>query len=255
MLEIIQLAVLHDNYIYVAHDAAGEKTVVIDPAVAEPVLEVLRQKGWGLDYIFNTHHHWDHIGANNYLKQQTGCRIFASCYDKKRIDGVDTLLHDGDCVQIGEQTATVLETPGHTLGHIVYYFANSAALFCGDTLFSLGCGRLFEGTAQQMRQSLAKIARLPANTRIFCAHEYTQANAAFALSIDSDNPQLHQASARINKLANEGKPTVPSTVQLELACNPFLRAHKKALRQAVNMPDAHPDAVFAEIRRRKDNFG
>ena len=192
MIEIIQLPVLTDNYIYLIHEPVSGQTAVIDPAVSQPVLDCLSAKGWTLNFILNTHHHWDHVGANLELKEQTNCQILASESDYSTIPGIDKGLKHGDTIKLGDQVAKVIATPGHTLGHIVYHFSKSNALFCGDTLFSMGCGRLFEGSAEQMWISLQQLKKLPRETRIYCAHEYTQANSRFALTLEPDNQQLLQ---------------------------------------------------------------
>ncbi len=254
MLEIIQLAVLNDNYIYIVYDPKSKQTAVIDPAIAEPVIDVLNKKGWSLDFIFNTHHHSDHVGANLELKEHFACKIYASRKDRSRIPGVDILLADGDEVSVGNYTAKVMAVPGHTLGHIAYYFSENKALFCGDTLFSMGCGRLFEGTAEQMWHSLQQIKELPKQTKIYCAHEYTQANGKFALSIDPDNKQLQQKIAQVYELRLANKATIPSILEEELETNPFLRADNKAIQENIKMLDKPVIAVFENIRKMKDYF-
>jgi len=254
MLEIIQIPVLNDNYIYIIHDPVSTETAVIDPAVSQPVLDCLKTKGWSLTYILNTHHHYDHVGANLDLKQKTNCQVLASTTDKSRIPGIDKHLKQGDEVKLGNQIAHVIETPGHTLGHIVYHFSNSNALFCGDTLFSMGCGRLFEGTAEQMWHSLQQIKQLPIETNIYCAHEYTQANGCFALTLEPDNKQLQQRIQQVNQLRAINKATIPSTLEQELATNPFLREKSLELQQSINMTQQTPVDVFTKIRLLKDNF-
>lgn len=254
MLEIIQLPVLNDNYIYLLHDADSGETAAIDPAVAEPVREVLQSKGWRLNYIFNTHHHGDHVGGNLQLKQQTGCKVVGANSDKARISGLDIGIEDGDEIRLGSHVFKVMATPGHTLGHIVFYGADSQTLFCGDTLFSLGCGRLFEGSAEQMWQSLQRLKALPESTRIYCAHEYTHANGRFALSVEADNPALQQRLAEVAELRRQNQSTLPSTLAQELATNPFLREHSTSIRQAVNGENDSPAEIFAKVRRLKDQF-
>ncbi len=255
MLAIIQIPVLTDNYIYLLHDAASHKTAVVDPTEAQPVLTFLDQQGWSLDYIFNTHHHWDHVGGNRELKEKTGCLILASTYDQNRIPAIDQTLNDGDIITLGAETIEIIATPGHTLGHIVYFCRQQHALFCGDTLFSLGCGRLFEGSAEQMFQSLAKIKALPDHTKIYCAHEYTQANARFALSIEPDNETLSAYANKIELLRKQGQATIPSTLATEKACNPFLRTDQESIRRSLDMKE-HTDevAIFARLRKLKDQF-
>ncbi|PPD30155.1 MAG: hydroxyacylglutathione hydrolase [Methylomonas sp.] len=255
MLDILLLPVLTDNYIYLLHEPVSGATAVVDPAIAEPVLAVLQENGWQLDYIFNTHHHHDHVGANLQLRQATGCKIAGAANDSTRIPGIDIALSDGDCITLGDQTFQVICTPGHTSGHIVYYCADSQALFCGDTLFSLGCGRLFEGTAEQMWHSLQKLKNLPSDTRIYCAHEYTQANGRFALSLEAHNLDLQHRLMEVAALRANNQPTLPSTIALEMATNPFLRENSTSLRAAISAsPDDSPVTVFAKIRKLKDQF-
>lgn len=254
MLEIIQLPVLTDNYIYIIHEPNSKETAVVDPAIAEPVLDLLNSKGWELNYILNTHHHSDHVGANLELKNQTGCQIIGFGQDQQRIPGIDIKLKQGDEIKLGNQIAKVIETPGHTLGHIVYYFADSNALFCGDTIFSMGCGRLFEGTAEQMWHSLQLLKNLPNRTKIYCAHEYTQANSRFALTLEPDNKQLIKRIAEVNSLREDNKSTIPSSIEQELLTNPFLREDSLALQQSIDMTSQPAVEVFRKIRQLKDNF-
>lgn len=254
MLEIIQLPVFNDNYIYLLHDPDSLETAVVDPALAQPVLDTLAEKNWQLNYIFNTHHHWDHVDGNLELKELTRCKIIASEYDRNRIPGIDITVNHGDKIKLGTATLEIIATPGHTLGHIAYYCADSHALFCGDTLFSMGCGRLFEGTAEQMWQSLQLLQALPASTRIYCAHEYTLANGNFAMTIEADNPSLHQRLTEVAQLRKESKSTVPSTLAQELVTNPFLREKCLSVQQSLNMVDQPAVKVFAKIRQLKDNF-
>ncbi|MDD2760177.1 MAG: hydroxyacylglutathione hydrolase [Methylomonas sp.] len=255
MLQILQLNALSDNYIYLLHDAERGETAVVDPADAEPVLEALHQKGWSLNYIFNTHHHGDHVGANLQLKQATACKIVGALADRQRIPGIDIAVEEGDTIGLGRQSFRIISTPGHTSGHIVYYCQDSAALFCGDTLFSLGCGRLFEGSAEEMWQSLQKLKTLPHDTRIYCAHEYTEANGRFALTIEMDNQALHDRQAEVAELRRLCLATVPSTLAMELATNPFLREQSPSLRRAIGASDTDsPAQVFAKVRLLKDSF-
>jgi len=254
MLKIIQIPVLTDNYIYLLHDTESGTTAVVDPALSQPVLDELKRQGWRLDWILNTHHHPDHVGGNLELKAQTGCKVIAANSDKDRIPGVDKGVDNGNVIKIGQYAAKVLATPGHTSGHIVYYFADAAALFCGDTLFAMGCGRLFEGSAEQMWQSLQKIKALPGDTRIYCAHEYTQANGRFALTVEPENQALQQRMLEVNELRTENRSAVPSILQQELDTNPFLREDSLALQRQINRKGGTPVSVFAEIRRLKDHF-
>ena len=253
-LEIHQIAVLNDNYVYLAHDTETGSTAVVDPAVGGPVLDSLVAKGWTLTHILNTHHHNDHTGGNLELKQQTGCIIVGPKADAERIPGIDVEVSDGDTYQIGNATAKVFDVPGHTRGHIAYWFSESDALFSGDTLFSMGCGRLFEGTPAQMVNSLAKFMALPDQTQIFCAHEYTQANGRFAISIEPGNEALQSRMIEVNSLRIAGKPTVPSTIGVEKDTNPFLRSSSEELQKTLGLVGGDLVDVFAETRKLKDNF-
>jgi hydroxyacylglutathione hydrolase len=254
MLEIHQIPVLSDNYVYLAHDAASGQTAVVDPATTDEVFAALEEKGWQLTHILNTHHHMDHVGGNEVLKAATGCTIVGPKADAERIPGIDVALADGDSYALGGSEAKVFDVPGHTKGHIAFWFEDSDALFCGDTLFALGCGRLFEGTPQQMWDSLSKFRDLPAQTQVYCAHEYTQSNAAFAVTVEPDNENLISRAAEIDALRAEGKRTVPSSLAEELATNPFLRPDSPDLQRTLGLEGADLVAVFAETRKRKDNF-
>jgi hydroxyacylglutathione hydrolase len=253
-LEIEQIPVLSDNYVHLVHEPQAGVTAVVDPAVAAPVLERLRQRGRTLDWILSTHHHADHTAGNLELKQATGCRIAGARKDAARIPGIDLGLVEGDRFELGQALAEVFETPGHTLGHISYWFAAPKALFCADTLFSLGCGRVFEGNFEQMWRSLSKLAALPDDATVYCAHEYTQSNARFALSVDPDNPALKARAAEVERQRAAGRPTVPTMLGEERKANPFLRPHDPAIRQRLGLADASDAEVFAELRRRKDRF-
>lgn len=221
-LEITVLALLKDNYGFLLRDNENDLTAVVDPSDSDQVIAYLEAKGCDLDFVFNTHHHWDHTGGNQGLKARYGCKIVGPEYDRGRIPDLDHGLKDGDVFQFGDHKADILYIPGHTSGHIAYWFAESAAVFTGDTLFSLGCGRLFEGTPQQMRDSLHRLASLPEETAVFCGHEYTEENARFALTLASTNPQLAERVKEVRILRSAKKPTVPSTIRSEIACNPFL---------------------------------
>lgn len=254
MLEIHQIPVLADNYVYLAHDAASGQTAVVDPATTDEVFAALEEKGWQLTHILNTHHHMDHVGGNEVLKAATGCTIVGPKADAERIPGIDVALADGDSYALGDSKAKVFDVPGHTKGHIAFWFEESDALFCGDTLFALGCGRLFEGTPQQMWDSLSKFRDLPGQTQVYCAHEYTQSNAAFAVTVEPDNENLISRAAEIDALRAQGKRTVPSSLAVELATNPFLRPDSPDLQRTLGLEGADLVAVFAETRKRKDNF-
>jgi hydroxyacylglutathione hydrolase len=251
-LEIDLIPVLSDNYVYLLHEPVQGMTAVVDPAEAEPVLDRLRQQGRRLDLALITHHHADHIGGLLALKAATSCRAVGPRADAGRIPGLDQLVGEGDPVALGALTAQVIETPGHTSGHISYWFPEVEALFCADTLFALGCGRLFEGDAPTMWRSLGKLMALPDSTRVYCGHEYTLSNARFALTIDPDNAALKERAAEVEALRARGEPTIPSTIGLEKATNPFLRAADPGLRRRLGLEQAADAEVFGEIRRRKD---
>lgn len=251
-LEVELLPALSDNYVYLLRDNASGTTGVVDPALAPPVLDRLRALGRKLDWALITHHHADHVGGLLEVKAATGCRVVGPRADAGRIEGLDLLVDQGDTFAFGDQEVRVIATPGHTSGHVSYFFPDGAALFCGDTLFALGCGRLFEGDAPTMWRSLGKLAALPDATRVYCGHEYTLSNARFALTIDPDLAALQQRAAEIEAARAAGRPTIPSTIGLEKATNPFLRAADPAIRRRLGLEAADDAAVFAEIRRRKD---
>ncbi|MGE5475599.1 MAG: hydroxyacylglutathione hydrolase [Bacteroidales bacterium] len=252
---IEQLAVLSDNYVYLLHEPESGATAVVDPAVAAPVLARLAERGWRLTHILNTHHHHDHTGGNLELKRATGAQVVGARRDAVRIPGIDVEVREGDTFLLGHAAAMVFETPGHTDGHIAFWFPDSQALFCGDTLFSLGCGRLFEGSAEQMWDSLLKLRDLPPDTLVHCAHEYTAANGRFARLVERDNAALSARLELVSRLRAANLPTVPTTLADEKAANPFLRADVPAVARAVGMePGSEPARVFAELRRRKDVF-
>lgn len=253
-LEIRQIPCLADNYGYLIRDAATGAVAAIDTPDVTAINDVLMNEGWRLTHILNTHHHWDHAGGNLALKEKWQCEIIGPRAEADRIPGLDRAVGDGDVVAFGQSTATVFDTPGHTSGHIIYYFADDESAFVGDTIFAMGCGRLFEGTPAQMWASLSKIAVLPPQTKLYCAHEYTQSNAAFALTVDPHNDDLKSRAREVDQLRASGTPTVPTTVAAELATNPFLRAEDDALKAAIGMSGAGAVDVFAETRRRKDNF-
>ena len=254
MLEILQIPVLSDNYVYLVREPQSGAVGVVDPAVPEPVLQEADRLGWTITHILNTHHHGDHVGGNRKIKAATGCTIVGPRADAGRIPGIDIQVGDGDTYEFGAAKATVFDVPGHTRGHIAFWFADSHALFCGDTLFALGCGRMFEGNPQQFWTSLSKLRALPDETRVYCAHEYTQANARFALSVDSGNAALVDRSKRIDEARARNEPTVPSLLGEEKATNPFLRVDDATLAANVGLAGGDPVTVFAEVRARKDSF-
>ncbi len=245
---------LEDNYGYLVHDNDSNFTACIDTPEVEPILRALDQTGWKLSHLLNTHHHFDHAGGNLEIKEKTDCVIIGARKDADRIPGIDIQMGDRDTYLFGKHEMSILETPGHTSGHVSYYFADSGIAFVGDTLFSLGCGRLFEGTAEQMWESLQKLLELPDETQIYCAHEYTQSNARFALTVEPDNEELRTRNQEIKNLRSKGKPTIPTTLGLEKRTNPFLRPDSHHLRETVGLKDASDVEVFAEVRTRKDQF-
>ena len=253
-LDVVLVPALSDNYVYLLHDSDTGATAVVDPGEAAPVEAALAERGWTLSQIVNTHHHHDHIGGNAALKAKYRAQLIGPRAEAARIPGMDVTVGAGDGVEIAGHEATVYETPGHTSGHISFHVPDSRALFCGDTLFALGCGRMFEGTPAQFWASLSTLRGLPGDTRIYCGHEYTQSNARFALSVDGGNAALRARAVEIDRLRSAGRPTVPSTLAEELGTNPFLRADDPAMAAAVGKAGAAPAEVFAEIRRRKDTF-
>ena len=253
-LEIRLVPLLSDNYGYLLHDAQTGDTAIVDPSEAAPVLAVLADAGWTLSHILNTHHHPDHIGGNAELKAATGAVIAAPRADLHRIPNVDVPLGEGDRYRVGGSEAQVFAVPGHTSGHIAFWFEADQALFSGDTLFSLGCGRLFEGTPEEMWRSLGKLRALPDATSVYCGHEYTQSNARFALTIEPGNAALEARAAEIAALRAEGKPTIPTNLGVEKATNPFLRADVAAVQAAMGLAGRPATETFAAIRRGKDNF-
>lgn len=239
-LDIIRIPVLSDNYIWLVHDAASGETMVVDPAVAEPVLDSAAARGWTITAIWNTHWHPDHTGGNAAIKAATGATVYGPAAEAARIPTLDVHLAEGDIVRLGAHVATVLETPAHTAGHITFHFANDAIAFTGDTLFAMGCGRLFEGTAEQMFANMQRLSTLPDETTVFCAHEYTESNGRYALVAEPDNTAIIARMADVVAARARGEATVPTSIGLERATNPFMRATSAAM--------------LAERRANKDAF-
>ena len=228
MLEIVRVPVLSNNYVWLLHDPRSQETVVIDPAVAEPVLEAAAARGWTIGQIWNTHWHGDHVGGNAAIKAATGCIITGPAAEAEKIATLDRLVGEGDSVRIGDHVATVMAVPAHTAGHIAYHLADDRMAFVGDTLFAMGCGRLFEGTAAQMFANMQRLADLPEDTAVYCAHEYTLSNGRFALTVEPDNAALVERVAAVEALRARDEATVPTTIGLERATNIFMRARDVA---------------------------
>ncbi|BAY15464.1 beta-lactamase-like protein [Anabaenopsis circularis NIES-21] len=257
-MRVLRLEALSDNYIFLLHNTQQNIAAVVDPAEAEPVLSKLAELNAELVAIFNTHHHHDHVGGNQQLMQRfPKLTVYGGAEDQGRIPGQQVFLQQGDRISFGDRPAEVIFVPGHTRAHIAYYFSPHTAdepgeLFCGDTLFAGGCGRLFEGTPTQMVSSLEKLRSLPDNTRVWCAHEYTLKNLQFALTVDGENTDLQQRYAEVNSFRTQGKATVPSLLGVEKRTNPFLRWEQPSLQLAANSNDAVQ--TFARIRGMKDRF-
>ena len=253
-LELITVPCLSDNYAYLAHDAATETTAVIDVPEVLPILNALRMRGWRASHVLITHHHDDHIAGVEALATATGARVIGAAADAHRLPPLDEAVAEGDRVRIGMDEGHVIAVPGHTSGHIAFHFPASRLAFTADSLMSAGCGRLFEGTPDQMWASLSKLAALPPETIICSGHEYTMSNLRFALSVDPDNAALKARAARCEKLRAEGRPTVPVTLAEERATNPFLRATDPAMKARLDMAGATDAEVFARLRGMKDRF-
>ena len=239
-LQVHMFPALNDNYGFLLHDSDTGMTASIDAPEEAPIRQALADTGWTLTHILNTHHHGDHTQANQPLKADTGCTIVGPAPEADKIPGIDVAVGDGETYEFAGHIATIHHTPGHTLGHIVYHFADDGICFAGDTLFPLGCGRVFEGTMEQMFGSMQTMAALPPETVVYSAHEYTQANAKFAVTAEPDNAALAARAEEIDRMRAAGTPTVPTTIAAELETNPFIRADSAAR--------------FTEVRTAKDNF-
>ena len=251
-LQIYQFPCLSDNFGVLIHDPEAGLTASIDAPEADKVTAALKEKGWKLTHILNTHHHADHTDGNAALKAATGCRIIGPRNEAAKIPGIDETVGGGDTFAFGSHQVQVLDTPGHTAGHITYVIPSATAAFVGDTLFSLGCGRVIEGTPQMMWESLKKLMALPKDTAVYCGHEYTQANAKFALTIEPDGAALQKRAKEVDALRAAGKATLPTTIGLELETNPFLRPHVPAIQKRLGMEGRPEWQIFAEIRERKN---
>jgi hydroxyacylglutathione hydrolase len=245
---------LKDNFGVLVHDPASGATAAVDAPEAAPVEAALKATGWRLTDILVTHHHSDHTAGIAELKRHHGCHVTAPRNEAARIPKVDTMVGEGDVVSVGSLSARVIDTPGHTAGHISYWFDKDRLAFVGDTLFSIGCGRVIEGTPEMMWESLKKLRALPDDTQIYCGHEYTQANIRFARTVEPDNQALAARAAQVEKLLAKGDPTIPVTMGEEKAANPFLRADRPEVAASVGMAGQKAADVFAEIRARKNKF-
>lgn len=250
--EIVTVPCLSDNYAFLVR--VGDKTALVDAPEAGPIHAALEERGWGLNEIWITHHHDDHVQAVDELKSRYGCKVRGSSEDGKIPVAIDMPFAPGDTFTFEGQDVHVIPVPGHTLGHIAFYMPGASALFSADSLMALGCGRVFEGTMEQMWQSLSRLMELPSDTTVYSGHEYTANNAKFALTIEPDNPMLADRAASVQIAASNGIPTVPSLMTDELQTNPFLRAGLQSVKDGLSMSDASDAEVFAEIRRRKDAF-
>ncbi|MFN3943660.1 MAG: hydroxyacylglutathione hydrolase [Allosphingosinicella sp.] len=240
MIEVVRIPVLSDNYVWLVHEPDSGETMVVDPAVAEPVLAEAEQRGWRIGQIWNTHWHPDHTGGNQAIKDATGCTVTGPAAEAARIPTLDRQVAEGDVVRLGGIEAVVMEVPAHTAGHIAYHLPSQATAFVGDTLFAMGCGRLFEGSAEQMYANLQRLAALPPETVVYPAHEYTLSNGRFALTVDPDNQDLRARMVEVEAARAAGEPTVPTTIAAERATNPFIRASSAE--------------AFARLRKGKDEF-
>lgn len=253
-MQIEQFICGNDNFGVLIHDETTNLTATIDAPSGEAILHHLERHGFTLDYIFITHHHDDHTAGINFLKNKTGAQVIGPEKERAEIIGLDQAVKEGDAISFGNNAIKIIETPGHTLGSICYYFPSPGVVFTGDTLFSLGCGRLFEGTPEMMLGSLKKLRALPDATQIYCGHEYTLSNALFALSLDPENEALIKRIEEVKTLIARGRMTLPSTIGQEKTTNPFLRWDNEEIRQHLDMKNASDEMVFAAIRQAKDHF-
>lgn len=254
-VEVAQFICLNDNFGLLVHEPELGATASVDAPDGEAIANEAERRGWPLTHLLLTHHHADHVqGAQTLKTRFPHMKVIGAAKDAHRLPPLDRAVSEGDVVEIGEARARVIETPGHTLGHIAYYFEDDEIVFVGDTLFSLGCGRVFEGTMDMMHLTLETLANLPGETLVYCGHEYTQANAKFALTVDPENSVLHARAQTVADLRKDGKFTLPTTIALENATNPFLRVEDPSVAAAMGMRGADPSAVFSAMRERKNKF-
>ncbi|MEO9897455.1 MAG: hydroxyacylglutathione hydrolase [Paracoccaceae bacterium] len=253
-LVIETIPCLSDNYAFLAHDSETGATALVDAPEAGPILDVLDHKGWSLSHVLLTHHHWDHVDGLAGILAKHKATVIGAASDQSRLPPLDVALSEGDSFDVGSESGVVIDVSGHTIGHIAFHFPESRVVFTADSLMALGCGRVFEGTKPQMWNSLKKLAALPSDTEVCSGHEYTEANARFALSVDPDNVELQNRIQTIAQKRAAGQATVPSLLSEELATNPFLRAADPVFQANLGMSGADPTDVFTEIRTRKDNF-
>ncbi len=253
-MQVTPISCLTDNYAYIIHDDNFKTVGVVDPSEAKPIISFLKKKNLKLNYILNTHHHFDHIGGNIELKKIYNAKIVGFLGDKHRIPGIDIALRNNENWSFGNSTVKVFHIPGHTLGHICFFFEKEKIVFTGDTLFSLGCGKIFEGNHEQMLTSLNKIKQLPKDTMIYCGHEYTYKNAEFCMKYDSDNIDLKKKFEKIKKLRSQNLPTIPSFLEDEIKSNIFLRCDQNVLKIKLNMKNQEDSKVFKKVRDLKDSF-
>ena len=253
-LEIHQYPTRSDNYGVLIHDPKTEATAAIDAPDAEELLAALHEKGWVLTHVLTTHHHHDHTAGNTIVKRMTGCTIVGPAKEAGSIPGIDVPVKEGDTVEIGSAKARVIETPGHTRGHVSYHFPDEKLVFVGDTLFSVGCGKLLEGDAKMMWRSLQKLMALPPETQLYCGHEYTRANTKFALTVEPGNAALQARAVEAEELSKKKQPALPTTIARELATNPFLRPWSPEIQKRLGMEGRELWEIFGETRRRKDRF-
>ena len=254
MLKIDIVSCLNDNYSYVLYDDDSKLVAVLDPSEFKPIDSFISKKYKKIDYILNTHHHFDHVNGNDELKKKYNSQIMGPLLEKEKIPGIDTALNGGDIFKFGNITFKILFLPGHTSGHISFYSKEEKVIFTGDTLFSLGCGRVFEGTYEQMFNSLNKLKNLPIDTKIYCGHEYTKKNLEFCLEYDSNNEFLRKKSNWINSKIESNSPTIPISIGEEKKTNIFLRCNEPSIKNALNLNNASEQEIFSKLRDLKDSF-